>query len=85
MYGRGFLIKLLKESLAGLPMWSNEKIKFPFYKPEHKFQLFTGEPIINIITGANGRRGTVVTGRTKDILPYWGTTQDVWQNMTSAF
>ncbi|KKS33168.1 MAG: hypothetical protein UU96_C0030G0007 [Parcubacteria group bacterium GW2011_GWC2_42_13] len=74
IYGREFLINLLKEALTGLPMWSREKRGLPFYKPEHKFEYFHGEvPIINIITGANGRKGTaLMKKRPMDSLPYWG-------------
>jgi glycosyltransferase involved in cell wall biosynthesis len=74
IYGREFLIKLLKKSFEGLPMWSREKMGFPFYKPEHKFQEFRGEdPIINIITGANGRKSTtLMKDQPRDSFPYWG-------------
>lgn len=74
IYGREFLINLLKESLRGLPMWSREKMGFPFYRPEHKFENFHGEdPIINIITGANGRKSTtLMKDAPRDSFPYWG-------------
>ncbi len=79
IYGREFLINLLKESFRGLPVWSREKMGFPFYRPEHKFEYFHGEdPIINIITGANGRKSTVLMKvRPRNSLPYWGSAVDL--------
>src|SRR3989344_650556 len=74
IYGREFLINLLKESFVGLPMWSREKMGFPFYRPSHRFQEFRGDdPIINIITGANGRKSTtLMKDAPRNSFPYWG-------------
>ncbi len=85
IYGREFLINLLKESLKGLPEWSRTKMGFPFYKPEQEFQGFGGEPIINIITGANGRKGTYLTkDKPRKSLDYWGDISElkktIWKN-----
>ena len=77
IYGREFLINLLKESLKGLPEWSREKMGFPFYKEGQQFEWFGGDPIINIITGANGRKWTsTMQDRVKE-LPYWGKLTDL--------
>lgn len=73
IYGRKFLIDLLKKSFEGLPLWSREKMGFPFYKSEDKFEYFGKDPIINIITGANGRKSTSLMKDTpRKSLPYWG-------------
>ncbi len=73
IYGREFLINLLKESLKGLPMWSREKIGFPFYKPEHKFESFHGDPIVNIKTGRGVNKGTrLMNVEPVKTLPRWG-------------
>jgi hypothetical protein len=75
IYGREFIIKLLKESLKGLPEWSNEKIGFPFYRPEHKFEYFHGEiPIINIKTRQGVSFGTSLLKGfpPQKNLPHWG-------------
>lgn len=78
IYGRKFLINLLKESLSGLPEWSREKMGFPFYKPEHRFQEFGGDAIINIITGVNGRKGTkLMKDKPRKSLSYWGEYSDL--------
>lgn len=77
IYGRKWFISFLKECLKGLPMWSKKKIEFPFYSSNQKFQLFAGDPIINIITGINGRKWTKTMGKHKESLPYWGTIIDV--------
>ena len=78
IYGRKFLINLLNESLKGLPMWSRKKQGFPFYKKEHNFEEFGKDPIINVITGANGRKGTsTMKVSPQDNLPYWGKIIDI--------
>ncbi len=77
IYGREFLINLLTQSLAGLSMWSRKKVGFPLYRPEHKFEGFIGEPIVNIITGVNGRKGTKVMKGGKDTLDYWGSVREL--------
>lgn len=75
IYGREFLIQIIKESLKSLPIWSRTKIKFEFYKPEYKWESFHGDnPIINIKTGNGMNYGTRLM---KDIEPkesfdYWG-------------
>jgi hypothetical protein len=77
IYGREFLINLIKESLKGLPEWSRKRMGFPFYKPAQKFEYFCGDPIVNVITGANGRKGTALTGEKASFLPYWGSTEEM--------
>jgi len=78
IYGREFLINLLNESLKGLPMWSRKKQGFPFYRPEHKFEEFSKDAIINIVTGANGRKRTsTMSVPPQDNLPYWGKIKDI--------
>jgi len=77
IYGRKFLINLLEKSLLGLPMWSRKKIGFPFYEDGQRFEWFGGNPIINVITGANGRKGTSLMQERKTNLPYWGECENV--------
>lgn len=80
IYGREFLINLLKKSFVGLPMWSRKKMGFPFYDKDQKFEWFGGDPIINTITGVNGRRGTsLMKDEPKEELPYWGKVNEVKQ------
>ena len=76
IYGREWLIKFLEERMKGQPEWSKTKRGIPFYNPDQKFEHFTGDPIINIITGVNGRKGTTTTGAMTS-LPYWGTIQSI--------
>lgn len=78
IYGREFLINLLKKSLVGLPQWSRTKMGFPFYSPDQQFTYFSGDPIINIITGVNGRRSTtLMKEEPKETLEYWGNCTDL--------
>ncbi len=83
IYGREFLIKLMTESLAGLPTWSKTKVGFPFYKPEHHFEPIHGEiPIICIKTGDGVNRGTrVMSVQPVDTLPYWGSAKELKEKM----
>jgi hypothetical protein len=81
IYGREFLIKLIKESLVGLPMWDKKNRGFPFYRPEHKFEYFHKQPIINVITGANGRKGTSLMREKSVSLEYWGSVKTVKESL----
>lgn len=76
IYDRKYLTDFLENHmLKGFPMWSNNrKERIPTYDPIiHKFKEFTGEPIISLISGANGRNGSTFTDNIKkDELPYWG-------------
>jgi hypothetical protein len=77
IYGRNVLIETLEKSFEGLPMWSRKKMGFIWNRPKH-IELFSGEPMINIITGANRRKWTAtMKDEPKDILPYWGTVAEV--------
>lgn len=60
IYGREYLIKLIENALDGLPEWTDKKIGFDFFPKDAIFQEFSGDPIVNIITGVNGRRGTEI-------------------------
>jgi hypothetical protein len=73
IYGREFLINLLKESLKDSPMWSRERLGFPFYKPEHKFESIHTNPIVNIKTGDSMNYGTrLMNVPPLDNIEYWG-------------
>jgi len=51
IYGREFIINVLREALKNKPMWSRMKVGFDLYKPEYKWEFFAGkDPIINIKT-----------------------------------
>jgi hypothetical protein len=85
IYGREFLIKLIEESLAGLPQWSRTKVGFPFYQPEHRFAPIHGElAIVNIKTGngVNGLR-TGLMNDELDTLPYWGSATELLGKLCS--
>lgn len=72
IYGREFLINLLTESLKGLPEWSREKVRFPYFTKEHHFETFTGTPIINVKTGYGVQKGTAIVKPPVREIPYWG-------------
>ena len=81
IYDRKFLIDFLKNHmLKGFPMWSNNrKERIPSYDPAvHKFKKFTGEPIVSLISGVNGRNGSTFTDSVKLAeLPYWGSAKEL--------
>jgi len=79
IYGREYLMDFIDNILKDCPIWTREKIGFPWYGPEQKFVEFGGEvPIINVITGANNRRGThLLKQEPVGHLPYWGTGEEV--------
>jgi len=84
IYGRAFLINLLEESLRDKPIWSRIKVGFDLYKPEHKWEYFTGEdPIINIKTRDGVSFGTTLLKgiKPKHSFPYWGTVADLKKEM----
>ncbi len=74
IYGREWLVKFLHKCLKGLPEWSrNKKQGIPFYDKNQKFVFFGKDPIINIITGVNGRKNTSLMDITSQrSLDYWG-------------
>lgn len=74
VYGREFLIKFLNESFKGLPMWSREKVGFPFYKKDQEFIYFSTLPIVSMKTGDGIQKGTRTDPRVspKRVLEYWG-------------
>jgi len=83
IYGREFVISLLKEALKDSPMWSREKLKFGLYKPGHKWESFQGaEPIITIKTRNGVSFGTslIKGARPQKSFPHWGTVEDVKRN-----
>lgn len=65
--GREFYISLLKD---GCP---------DFFKPELRWETFTGEPLINIKTRNGISFGTTLTKGVKPVksFPQWGTTSDI--------
>lgn len=71
VYGRQFLIDLLKKSLAGLPEWSDIKVGFPWYTDE-KFVTFTGNPIVTLKTGDGVQKSSPKTQGSYNEIPYWG-------------
>ena len=79
IYGREYLIKLIKRSLSGLPMWSRKKVNFPLFTDETKFKEFcANDPIINVVTGANGRKGTeLMKVNPRNKFNYWGRSSDL--------
>jgi hypothetical protein len=79
IYGREFLIRLLRESLKGLPEWSRERVGFPFYKPGQQFVYFIGDPIVNIKTGDSMNYGTRTSKDVQPVvtLPIWGPGKDL--------
>jgi len=70
---REHYIKLLKEKIKGIEIFSS---------PELKWQKFTGEPLINIKTRQGVSFGTALTPNVQPIkrFPYWGTVEDVKRN-----
>jgi hypothetical protein len=79
IYGRLWLIEFLNKCLKGLPKWSRDRKQgIPFYSPDQKFTYFSGDPIINIITGVNGRKSTsLMKDKPRDTLEYWGSCVDL--------
>jgi hypothetical protein len=85
IYGREFLIGLLKEALKDKPMWSTSKIHFALHQPGNKWQSFTGAPIINIKTSRGMSNGTRLNGvAPREVLDYWGSALEMksrlWKN-----
>lgn len=74
IYGRKWLIEFLNKCLKGLPEWStNRKQGIPFYDKNQEFVFFGKDPIVNIITGNNGRKNTsLMNVPSQRILDYWG-------------
>ena len=72
IYGRLWLIDFLNKCLKGLPKWSRDRKQgIPFYDKNQEFIFFGKDPIINIISGANGRKGTsLMDVPSQRILPY---------------
>jgi hypothetical protein len=73
-YGRKWLIEFLNKCLKNLPEWStNRKQGIPFYDKNQEFVFFGKDPIVNIITGSNGRKSTsLMNVPSQRVLPPWG-------------
>lgn len=74
IYGRLWLIEFLNKCLKNLPEWStNRKQGIPFYDKNQEFVFFGKDPIINIITGSNGRKSTsLMNVPSQRFLSPWG-------------
>ena len=81
LYPRELAIEFFEKLLEGLPMWkaarfgSSPKGKPAVRREDYGFTEFTSEfPVINIITRANGRKGTatIKTVKPRSELPYRG-------------
>ena len=83
IYGREFLINILKEALRGKPTWSRIKVGFELHKSEYRWEQFSSkDPIINVKTRNGVSFGTTLIkgARPQKSFPYWGTVEDVKRN-----
>lgn len=75
IFGRLFLMEIIDRSLAGLPLWTREKLRFPYFLPSDPWENFTGLPLLNIKSGdgVNGcKGGWDKTAPRPYTIPYWG-------------
>jgi len=77
IYGREFLIKMLKTALKGLPEWSTKRQKFQLFRPEYRQQEFTGLPLICVKTDDAPNKGVSLSGLKAQTLEHWGDAREL--------